>query len=466
MTCTDVSTVSTRLVFEDDIPSPTREASPPPPESAKRRKKDSEVTTSPKSTQKKQQQKGASSTLQPSSALKKKAVPTREVEQEQEDSSDFHHQFHQDDDIPAPQIEVTPPSSTEKRKKQKKKQLRDEDQDEGEEERVTTEKSSKGNSKSSKQFLQPSKPASKNATPKKMVKSVPKLLVSPAPSSDSPLHDTSINYGGTDTSVMSLHADSEVSFRMSENESEDEPDTPISKEKLDRAKLEAAELLSEGIETRRGKRRRMQPLQYWKNERVVYGRRTSGFGVVDLVPPRPSPVSKRLQLKALKKAQGGSNTITAAAGLDDPFPDLQFASFDKKAPPLQRVLGKHKSEIEIEQNLIPSNASSSKSKVQVFQAFAEQRTKQGWVMDSSWATGRLIIPKNTECVARDLVPCGDKEYAIIFYIISGKLLFSFDNEDEHPELETGGQFWIPSNIQCSVKNKSSKDCQLLYFLVS
>jgi len=178
-------------------------------------------------------------------------------------------------------------------------------------------------------------------------------------------------------------------------------------------------------EYQHGKRRRIKPLEYWRNEQVVYGHRESvGFAtVVDVVRLPHSPA----QIKPKKSTEVSS---------PKKLPKLSVQN--KKGKKIYKDFAKTKESIE-------STKKIEGNGVKRFDAFTEE----------GFASGSLTIDPNKEIHKQSTS-------TDVYFVQSGVIHLSVDGTEL--DLNTGGQFFIPSGLKYKLSNISKRTCNLVYFL--
>jgi centromere protein C len=84
--------------------------------------------------------------------------------------------------------------------------------------------------------------------------------------------------------------------------------------------------------TRRSVRQKVERLDFWRNERIVYSRRKSGLGIADIVrPPKPEikPLSHKKGYRRTKSAQPKGEDGEHGEGT----PQADYAGWDDATDP-------------------------------------------------------------------------------------------------------------------------------------
>jgi hypothetical protein len=130
---------------------------------------------------------------------------------------------------------------------------------------------------------------------------------------------------------------------------------------------------------RGGRRMRMRPLQYWRNEHVVYGRRGSSVGLVGAHALPESPATFARSRRTMNKRQ-----------LSEQYPPLPIVTGKKGLSGSKITVRK---EVAKPKGLVerPWNGRGAK----YFSAFSTLQGEPGWAGSYSWNSGTLLLTPNT-----------------------------------------------------------------------
>ncbi|KAF5373880.1 hypothetical protein D9758_000637 [Tetrapyrgos nigripes] len=202
--------------------------------------------------------------------------------------------------------------------------------------------------------------------------------------------------------------------------------------------------------TRRSSRKVYKPLEYWRNERVVYGRPNSGHILVPhikeiiRIPEEPKePLGKRKRGRS-KTAQprDGSVAKTAPANPEE--------GWDDETPERSLVIDwKLKTEIEkritcIAKSVHPQPAANNEWLFQ--KIFGD---------DQFIAAGQLVIPVEGKKPSKST-----KDNTYIFYLIEGAI--NLRVHESSLLLCTGAMFMVPRGNQYYIENVGTRDAKLFF----
>lgn len=207
----------------------------------------------------------------------------------------------------------------------------------------------------------------------------------------------------------------------------------------------------EGV--RRGRRHRYKPLEWWRQERVVYGRRESGLTLVPQIKeiirmPKEPPA---ILGKAGKRKRGGSmrakskmrETQTPAPlnpeeGWDDETPAEGIVlDFLTQEPVRRRV-------VQTAKMFEPKSAANSNW-------FFQKIFGEGDFI----AAGEMVIPPEGKKPSKS-----SKDNAYVFYVIEGAV--SVVIHETTYVVATGGMFLIPRGNTYYIHNVSERDVKLFF----
>ncbi|CCM06441.1 uncharacterized protein FIBRA_08703 [Fibroporia radiculosa] len=203
---------------------------------------------------------------------------------------------------------------------------------------------------------------------------------------------------------------------------------------------------------RRGKRTRYKPLDWWRCEKVVYGRRETGKSLVPAIKEIrriPKEESQPLGAKHRRKRPPRSKSKTA----EESDKNLVFnpeEGWDDETPTDGFVLDyNHDEEIK---KRIAFTAKDVEPKPAANNEFFFQ--KIFWDGDFI-AAGQLIIPPNKQKPTK-----GTKDNTFVFYVIEGAVNFTVHQTSF--VLTTGGMFLVPRGNMYFIQNISDRDAKLFF----
>ncbi|VDC06532.1 unnamed protein product [Peniophora sp. CBMAI 1063] len=198
---------------------------------------------------------------------------------------------------------------------------------------------------------------------------------------------------------------------------------------------------------RRGTRQRYAPLEWWRNEKVVYGKRENGIAYCPIVkaivrvpkePPKPLG-------KHARKRVNHSQRRTPALGVANPE-----EGWDDQTEPQGRVLDWTTKE-EVERRIaFPS------SHVQYKAANDEMFFFQKIFGDAEYmAAGQLLIPVGGHKPTKTT-----KDNTYVFYVIEGAVTFKV--HETSYILCTGGSILVPRGNTYYIENISDRDAKIFF----
>ncbi|KIJ26429.1 hypothetical protein M422DRAFT_180332 [Sphaerobolus stellatus SS14] len=198
---------------------------------------------------------------------------------------------------------------------------------------------------------------------------------------------------------------------------------------------------------RRSKRQHYAPLEYWRGEHVVYGRREHGKSVVPVIKeiirfPKPEP---ELLGTAVIKRRKRYVTRPPRSKIDNPE-----LGWDDETQP-NGIIMDYQSQSEVERRVaFPARLVNPKpgqgDKFAYHKIFGD---------GNFVAAGQLIIPPGAE---KPTKPTKDNTY--IFYIIEGAVECKIHRTSF--VLSTGGSFMVPRGNQYYIKNICERDVKLFF----
>jgi len=177
---------------------------------------------------------------------------------------------------------------------------------------------------------------------------------------------------------------------------------------------------------RRSKRKKIPPLEFWRNEKVVYGRKKGPIAsVVDIVRvPHTTPLHP-LPRKARKLADIDEEELPAVA------------LFDKRTKQeMSHIIAKYAATMEKEAK------SNEETGVKISEAFKEQSFSSGLVS---------LPPKSTQDVLESQV----------LYVKTGKIKVTMDEKDF--QLDAGSILYVPDGKECHIINSTKSMSRLIFF---
>jgi len=166
----------------------------------------------------------------------------------------------------------------------------------------------------------------------------------------------------------------------------------------------------EGV--RRSKRIRLEPLQFWRNEKIVYGFPSDEDNdipvIVDVIKKPATPANNK-NVKKIKQKE------------KEPIPEVNIAAKGEK--PNLKVIAKHQEEVE----------GSMKKNSAFYNSFQED----------TFGSGVIVLPANTEF--KDTA-----EATHTFFVHKGAVEVSVSGKSF--ELDKGAHFWIPADKAYSLSN--------------
>ncbi|KAL7414845.1 Mif2/CENP-C like-domain-containing protein [Mrakia frigida] len=224
----------------------------------------------------------------------------------------------------------------------------------------------------------------------------------------------------------------------------------------------------DGSGSRRSKRKRFEPLEYWRGEKFVYGRRESGRGVVPIVKevlrlpkeevrrlgdaagPRGRSMSVKPKLPKKPKREHNEDDSGSEGGRDDGVPP----EFGWDADTVEHgVVMDYASKTEIERRIaFPSHLLEYRTMPGDPNSFKFQKV----FGDASFvAAGMLEIPVGGEKPSK---PTKDNTY--LFYVIEGAVTVKVHRTSF--TMAPGGQFMVPRGNQYSLHTISHRPAKLFF----
>ncbi|GJJ15569.1 hypothetical protein Clacol_009847 [Clathrus columnatus] len=222
-----------------------------------------------------------------------------------------------------------------------------------------------------------------------------------------------------------------------------------------------AELMDDNEPTglRRSKRRHYRPLEYWRQERVVWGRRENGRSVVPVIKeiitipkPDPEPLGVNRRKRGARKPRSMS--------LPSPVPiqeEVRIVEVDNPelgwddATPSAGVIIDWTSSDEVERRVVYPARMVKPSPAPGYNYLFQKIFGDGDFI----AAGQLLIPPGAE---KPTKPTKDNTY--IFYVIEGAIECKIHRTSFI--LSTGGTFIVPRGNQYYIKNICSRDVKLFF----
>ncbi|KZS92465.1 hypothetical protein SISNIDRAFT_455662 [Sistotremastrum niveocremeum HHB9708] len=216
---------------------------------------------------------------------------------------------------------------------------------------------------------------------------------------------------------------------------------------------------TEGL--RRGKRLRYAPLEYWRCEKVVYGRRESGRHVVPIIKEivrlpkeEPAPISNKPRSK---RGPSSRRSQSVTKGHDDDerevihIPaEVPEAGWDEKTEPYGVVLD-YTSGVEVKRRVAFTSAMIKPEKA----AGAEYSYQKIFGDGNFMAAGQLEIPPKSAKPAKST-----RDNTYIFYLIEGAVQFKVHRTSYI--LAPGGTFIVPRGNMYYIENIGQRDAKLFF----
>ncbi|KAJ3552142.1 hypothetical protein NM688_g4308 [Phlebia brevispora] len=200
---------------------------------------------------------------------------------------------------------------------------------------------------------------------------------------------------------------------------------------------------------RRGTRMRYKPLEWWRLEKVVYGRRDSGQCLVPTIKEihrLPKEEVQPLGAKHRRKRQTRSKSVTVE-------PVIEYnpeEGWDENTQSEGVVI-----DYETKEEVTRRVAYTAKM-VHTKQAANADFAFQKIFGDSDFmAAGQLLIPPNGQKPTK-----GTKDNTFIFYLIEGAVTFKVHRTSYI--LTTGSMFLVPRGNQYYIRNISDRDAKLFF----
>lgn len=213
---------------------------------------------------------------------------------------------------------------------------------------------------------------------------------------------------------------------------------------------------------RRSKRRHYPPLEYWRQERVVWGRRENGRSAVPVIKEIitiPKPDAEPL---GAKKRKRGTRKPRSKSTPSSPPPvrvreEIRIIEVENPelgwddATPSTGVIVDWTSKEEVERRVAYPARMVSPKPAQGYDYFFHKIFGDGDFV----AAGHLVIPPGAE---KPTKPTKDNTY--IFYVVEGAIECKVHRTSF--VLATGGSFMVPRGNQYYIKNISSRDVKLFF----
>ncbi|KIL00092.1 hypothetical protein PAXRUDRAFT_822039 [Paxillus rubicundulus Ve08.2h10] len=200
---------------------------------------------------------------------------------------------------------------------------------------------------------------------------------------------------------------------------------------------------------RRGRRHRYKPLEYWRQEKVVYGRRKSGMTLVPQIkeiiripqePPQPlGKAGKRKRAAGIRgKSKGRDTSINPEEGWDDETPTnatvIDYATQDEVS---RRVAF-------LAKMIQPKPAANS-----------------NWFFQKIFGEGDFIAAGQMHIPPKGQKPSkSTKDNTYVFYVIQGAV--SVFIHETNFIITTGGMFLVPRGNTYYIENIAERDAKLFF----
>ncbi|KAF8495308.1 Mif2/CENP-C like-domain-containing protein [Gautieria morchelliformis] len=213
---------------------------------------------------------------------------------------------------------------------------------------------------------------------------------------------------------------------------------------------------------RRSKRRHYPPLEYWRQEKVVWGRRENGRSVVPVIKeiikiPKPDPEPLRAQKRkraGTRAPRSKSRTFTSPNPSVEPVGVLAVDNpeigWDDDTHSNGIILDWY-SKTEVERRVAYTAKMISPRAAQANKYSFQKVFGDG----NFFAAGQLIIPPGEEKPPK---PAKDNTY--IFYVIEGAVECKVHRASF--VLATGGMFMVPRGNQYYIKNICKREVKIFF----
>ncbi|KAI0093782.1 Mif2/CENP-C like-domain-containing protein [Irpex rosettiformis] len=204
---------------------------------------------------------------------------------------------------------------------------------------------------------------------------------------------------------------------------------------------------------RRGKRMRYKPLEWWRCEKVVYGRRDSGTSYVPTIKEirrLPKEEVKPLGGKHRRKRppRSKSHSVTVEPGILERYNPEE--GWDDDTDPMGVVL-QYPTDQEVTQR-VAFTAKMVNPKPAANAQFSFQKI---FGDGNFMAAGQLVIPPGGSKPTK-----GTKDNTFIFYVLEGAVTFKVHRTSF--VLATGGMFLVPRGNMYYIQNISDRDAKLFF----
>ncbi|ORY04431.1 hypothetical protein K493DRAFT_311389 [Basidiobolus meristosporus CBS 931.73] len=220
---------------------------------------------------------------------------------------------------------------------------------------------------------------------------------------------------------------------------------PATKKAVVRTKPSSRAPLSEedDIGVRRSGRTKVKPLDFWRNERVVYGRRKSGPNVVSVVKEVVTiPVEHRALSKRSNKKKNVKRVIVAEESEEDEYNDEPIDEIPIVDWYTQEVVNQV---VGLTKDMIVTKPVKNQT-FEFEKTFGEQ---------DFMSSGIIKLQCNGMKPKRN---SGDS--AMVFFVISGACRVTVHTT--RFVISAGGQFHVPRGNQYQLENVSSKETRLFF----
>ncbi|KAI0345117.1 hypothetical protein BDW22DRAFT_1353994 [Trametopsis cervina] len=204
---------------------------------------------------------------------------------------------------------------------------------------------------------------------------------------------------------------------------------------------------------RRGKRMRYKPLEWWRCEKVVYGRRESGVSLVPTIKeirrvPKEEIQPLGAKHKRKRPPRSKSQSTTLGPDMGDAFNPEE--GWDDETNPMGIVL-----EYPTNEEVTKRVAFTAKMVNPKLAANAQFSFQKIFGDGNFMAAGQLIIPPGGTKPTK-----GTKDNTFIFYVIEGAVTFKVHRTSF--VLATGGMFLVPRGNMYYIQNISDRDAKLFF----
>ncbi|KAH8106929.1 Mif2/CENP-C like-domain-containing protein [Cristinia sonorae] len=206
---------------------------------------------------------------------------------------------------------------------------------------------------------------------------------------------------------------------------------------------------------RRGARTRYAPLDWWRNEKVVYGRRESGPCLVPNIKeihrvPKPEVVPLGKYAKKKRRAQSKAKSMDPEGEYEEGATYNPEEGWDDDTPQ-QGIIHDYEQEKEVEKRVAFTAKMLDLKPAANNDFFFQKIFGDGDFI----AAGQLVIPPKKQKPTK-----GTKDNTFIFYVIEGAVNFKVHRTSF--VLTTGGMFLVPRGNMYFIQNISDRDAKLFF----